>query len=215
MLKLATLCAVMVSVCLTMAAAGQAQAPNNDDFHKDEFYVGYSNSQIDEAGRQGLHGFEGAYTRNFSRYFGIRANVSHSFRDREVTLQSFDPVSGTYTGTQEYRRSVTNVLAGLQVKDNSKETRFKPFGYALVGIAHNRSRYQNFACTSGNCPNNSPNVFSFKSSDTGFAAALGGGLDIKLSRRFDLRAIQVDYNPIYSNSRVDNNIRIGVGLVFH
>jgi opacity protein-like surface antigen len=213
-LKQATLGAVMVAVCLTIASA-QSQPTGNNDFHKDEFYGGYSNSQIDEGGRQGLHGFEGAYTRNFTRYFGIRTGISHSFRNREVTLQAFDPVGGTYTGSQDYRRSVTNVLAGLQVKDNSKTTRFKPFGYALVGIAHNRSSYQNFTCTSGNCPSNSPNGFSFKASDTGFAAALGGGLDIKLSRRFDLRAIQVDYNPIYSNSRVDNNIRIGVGLVFH
>ena len=205
---------MLVAVCLTITSA-QSQPSGTDDYHKNEFYVGYSNNQVDDGVHRGIHGLEGSYTRNFSRFFGVRADVSHAMKKDEVNGQAFDPVNGTYNFTQDYRRSVTNVLAGVQVKDNSTETRFKPFGYALAGVAHNRSSYRNFNCTSGNCPANGPALFEFRSSDTGFAAALGGGLDIKLSRRFDLRAIQVDYNPIYSNSRMDNNFRIGVGIVFH
>jgi hypothetical protein len=212
-LKQATLCMVMVAVCLTIASAQSNQS--SDDYHKNEFFVGYSNNQIDEGNRSGLHGFEFSYTRNISRYVGIRADVSHSLRNREVTGEVPDPIVGTFTFRQDTRRSVTNVLGGVQFKDNSSEARFKPFGYALAGIAHNRASFKNFACSSGNCPTNLPNGFNFSFNDTGFAAALGGGLDIKLSRRFDLRAIQVDYNPIYSDSRVDNNFRIGVGIVIH
>ena len=211
MLKQATLCALIVAVCLTITSA---QTPSSgDEYHKNEFYVGYSNNQIDAGNRTGLHGAEFSYTRNFSRYFGIRADVSHSTRKRELSFQANDPNFGSYSYDQDTRRSVTNVLGGVQVKDNSSETRFKPFAYAMAGIAHNRSSFTNFRCTSGTCPPAIVGDFSFN--DTGFAAALGGGLDIKLSRRFDLRAIQVDYNPIYSNSRMDNNFRIGVGIVFH
>jgi hypothetical protein len=51
-------------------------------------------------------------------------------------------------------------------------------------------------------------------SETGFAGAFGGGLDIKLSNRVDFRAIQVDYNPIKFDSGTQNNVRFGVGFVF-
>ena len=211
MLKQATLCAVLVAVCLTITSA-QTQT-SGAEYHKNEFYVGYSNNQIDAGNRTGLHGVEFSYTRNLSRYFGIKADLSHVTRKRELSLVRNDPIFGSYSFYQDNRRSITNVLAGVQVKDNSTETRFKPFAHAMVGIAHNRSSFTNFRCTSGTCPPQFVGDFSFN--DTGFAAALGGGLDIKLSRRFDLRAIQVDYNPIYSNSRVDNNVRIGVGIVIH
>ena len=199
-----------VILCLTMASA---QSQSSDEYNKNEFYVGYSNNQIDAGNRTGLHGVEFSYTRNFSRYFGIRADISHATKKRELSFEANDPVFGPYTFDQDTRRSVTNLLAGVQVKDNSTETRFKPFGYALAGIAHNRSSFTNFRCTSGTCPAQAGGDFRFN--DTGFAAAIGGGLDIKLSRRFDLRAIQVDYNPIYSDSRMDNNFRVGVGIVFH
>lgn len=210
MMKHASLCAVMVALCLSAAFA---QSQPSDEYNKNEFYVGYSNNQIDAGNRTGLHGVEFSYTRNLSRYFGIKADVSHATRKRELSFEANVPDFGTYTFDQDSRRSVTNVLAGVQVKDNGTETRFKPFGHALAGIAHNRSSFTNFRCTSGTCPPGAGGDFRF--SDTGFAAAIGGGIDIKLSRRFDLRAIQFDYNPIYSDSRVDNNFRVGIGIVIH
>ena len=204
----------MVAVCLTIASAQSDQSPN--DYHRNEFYVGYSNNQIDGGGRSGLHGIEGSYTRSVSRYFGFRADVSYAQRSRQLTGQLINPGTGLpYTFIQDSTASVTNVLAGVQIKDNSTEKRFKPFAFAMAGIAHNRGSFRNFACASGSCPTNPPGIPNFSSSDTGFAAALGGGLDIKLSRKFDLRVIQVDYNPIYSDQRVDNNFRIGFGVVFH
>ena len=67
---------------------------------------------------------------------------------------------------------------------------------------------------------------------TGFAAAIGGGLDIRLTPRIDLRAIQIDYNPMrfdFSDfgavgipgtptplgepRRTLHNFRIGIGIV--
>ena len=211
MIKQSTLCAVIVAVCLTITSA-QSQ-PSSDEYHKNEFYVGYSNNQIDAGNRTGLNGVEFSYTRNFSRYLGIKSDVSYATKKRELSFSTTDPNFGPYSFEQDTRRSVTNVLAGIQVKDNNTETRFKPFAYGMAGIAHNRSSFTDYRCTSGTCP--TPVLGDFSFNDTGFAAAIGGGLDIKLSRRFDLRAIQVDYNPIYSNSRFDNNFRIGVGIVFH
>jgi hypothetical protein len=54
-----------------------------------------------------------------------------------------------------------------------------------------------------------------------FAMVFGGGIDVKLGKRIDLRLIQVDYNPIFVKTRngiegkTQHNFRIGVGLVFH
>jgi hypothetical protein len=51
----------------------------------------------------------------------------------------------------------------------------------------------------------------------------GGGLDVKVHKRVDVRVFQIDYNPIWFkgndnlelDSRLQNNIRIGFGIVIH
>jgi hypothetical protein len=51
----------------------------------------------------------------------------------------------------------------------------------------------------------------------------GGGIDVKVHPRVDLRIIQFDYNPIFYGgvesldlpNRTQNNIRIGFGVVIH
>jgi hypothetical protein len=183
-------------------------------YRKNEFYVGYSNQQIDEFGRTGFHDIQGAYTRNVTRYLGIRADISYARNDRTFVGTLFDPVNGSYTFQQQSKRTIAQFLGGVQIKDNASTRRFKPFGYALAGVAVNTAEFKNLACTSSNCPANIPLFNNFKFTDTGLAGAFGGGLDIKVTEKIDFRAIQFDYNPIYSNSRVDNNFRIGIGIVF-
>lgn len=53
----------------------------------------------------------------------------------------------------------------------------------------------------------------------------GAGIDVKVSKRVDIRIIQFDYNPIFFREqdfddftlagRTQNNFRIGVGIVIH
>ena len=62
--------------------------------------------------------------------------------------------------------------------------------------------------------------FSLKTSETGFAAAIGGGADIPLSSRFSFRT-GMDFNPAWvgrddSGSRTAiKNVRICGGIRFH
>lgn len=213
MLNRIILCAIFIAFFTT---AGFAQNQTTGEYDKNEFYVGYSNQQVDNGNRRSLNGFEGSYTRNVHRYFGIRADFSVAKNSRTLNGSVFDPVNGTINIQQVNTRSVYNLLGGIQVKDNASTKRFKPFAYALVGVAVNRSRYSNLACTSTtSCPSTLPVPNNVTFSDTGIAGAFGGGLDIKITKRIDFRAIQVDYNPIYSNTRVDNNFRFGIGFVFH
>jgi hypothetical protein len=203
--------AFCLTAVLSIAAVAQT---NNDEYNKNEFYVGYSNQQVGNSNRSTFNGIEGSYTRNINRWFGIRGTVSYAKRDR--TFEGSLPLStgGNYSFQQTSVRSIANFLGGIQIKDNASTKRLKPFGFALGGVALNRSTFKNLACTSGNCPTNPAIANNVTFRDTGLAGSFGGGLDIKITKRIDLRAIQVDYNPVYSDSRVDNNFRFGIGVVF-
>ncbi|HSK70462.1 MAG TPA: outer membrane beta-barrel protein [Pyrinomonadaceae bacterium] len=198
--------AMCLSIVLSVAVF--AQTDNTDEYNKNEFYVGYSNQQVDGGRRTTFNGFEASYTRNVSRFFGIKGSVSGAYRNNRF---GSSVVAGTTvtTFTAEQDQSLYNFLGGVQIKDNASQARFKPFAHALVGVAHTRSKISNVVCQGTNCP---PPSFS-SISDTGFGGAFGGGLDIKINDRFDFRAIQVDYNPVYTRSTVDSNIRFGIGIV--
>lgn len=205
--------ALCLSIVLSVAVFAQTDAgATDDDYNKNEFYVGYSNGQVGGGNRTTFHGFEGSYTRNITRYLGIRGTVSGAYDNSTIVFPAFG-VNGTFA--LENKRSVHQFLGGVQFKDNASKARFKPFAFAMGGVAVNRSAFKTPICVAGNC---SGTVIPFPSNtaftDTGIAGSFGGGLDVKLYKKIDLRLIQVDYNPIYSNSRVDNNFRIGAGIVF-
>ena len=147
---------------------------------------------IDE--REGFHGFEAFVKGNVSRYVGLKA--SYSFNRK-----SFDLNGGTAATTFDVDANLHQFLGGAEFKDNARETKVKPFAHVLAGVAHARADVNNA-------------TVSFQESDTGFAAAVGGGVDFKLSDRVDLRAVQFDYNPIRANGETSHNFRIGIGLIF-
>lgn len=199
-------------LCLTLVTCGAvfAQTASDDEYKKNEFYVGYSNQRVEFSGRRALNGVEVSATRNFNRYFGIKADVSAAYKNSSSAYQISN---GTTTDslTTDVNNSLYNFLGGVQVKDNATKARFKPFAHALVGVGHTRSKFTNF-CLQTNCSQVA--IGSFKNNDTGFGGAFGGGLDIKVNDRIDFRAIQVDYNPVYTGSSFNNNLRIGAGIVF-
>jgi hypothetical protein len=212
---------VFCTLFLTIAAAGFAAAQNATDYKKTEFYIGYSNGQIERGGsignffndRSTFHGWEAAGVYNFSRYFGIKADVSGTYRSQDFTSTFATVPGGAVTVSGTSKNSLYNVLGGIQVKDNSVDKRFKPFAHALIGAAHVRSSTSNFTCSpAASCTVLVP-PSSDANTDTQFAGAFGGGLDIKINDRFDIRAIQVDYNPVFVSGGSVNNVRIGFGLV--
>jgi hypothetical protein len=196
-------------------AESQNSTTNSNGYNKNEFYIGYSNQQVDTFGRSSFHGIQGAYTRNVSRWFGIRADVSYARSNTTLQGSLPNPSGGTFEFRQDLNRSLAQFLGGVQIKDNASTSRFKPFAFALGGVAVSRTTLKNFACTTlTNCPSTVLIINNATFNDSSFAASFGGGVDIKINRRIDFRAIQVDYNPIFSNGRIDNNFRIGIGFVF-
>ncbi len=203
---------------IIVACASVAVAQN--DYKKWEFFGGYSHNRVDTGigdddpdlgdiidEREGFHGFNASVTRNFTRYFGLKFDVSGHFKSRTIGFS-------TITNVVDINSRFYNFLGGVQIKDNATEGTFKPFAHALIGAGHGRNRvhFRDDICIAiapSPCPED------FTDSDTGLAGALGGGLDIRATNRLDIRVIQVDYNPMSFNETTLHNFRIGVGLVFH
>lgn len=209
------LIAMIILACVSVAAA------QSNDYKKFEFFAGYSHNRIDtgisdddpDVGdiideREGFHGFNTAITGNVSRYVGLKFDFSGHFKSRTV------PFGQIATANVDIDSRLYNFLGGVQLKDNSSETTFKPFAHALVGAAHARNRvdFSNDVCLAV-FPSPCPSDFTDK--ETGFAAAFGGGLDIRAGNRIDIRVIQIDYNPTRLFDSTQHNFRFGVGIVFH
>jgi opacity protein-like surface antigen len=176
--------------------------------------------------RAKLHGFNGSITYNFSKYVGAKVEVSGNFRSNDVqtgtvalvvpcllplgpctavTLQS-PQIANTWRAliaysprTSETNQKHYNYLGGIQIKNNSTEKKVKPFAHAMAGVSQQTVELKDFT-DNGNTfdrANDARKIFGTdKISNTGFALQFGGGLDIRLSKRIDLRVVQVDYNPV-------------------
>lgn len=222
----------------TLILVSTVTALAQDDYKRLEFFGGYSalrldnlagdtgSPQVDEVlgEKQTLRGFNLAGVYNFHKYVGAKFDYSLHLREDNFTR----PLgSGTIDTTLQ------NILGGIQVKNNEEDgPTFKPFGHALFGVA-----VQKVDVDSPNLPA----VFGisdFHTNETSFAMAFGGGLDIKLNNRFDVRIVQVDWNiikrgdqqtgivlaptpfqtvgtPFFIPGTRQDNLRLGIGIVIH
>ncbi len=185
---------LLLLACLVMSCAGLATAQAADDYHKNEFFAGYSYNRFSDSDLSGANGVNVAYVRNFSRYVGAKADFSAHFSKESFTV-------GTLSIST--RSDVYRFMGGIQIKDNSKDTKVKPFAHALVGGGSLRS-------STGGLPSGG----NFSDSRAVFAFAIGGGLDIKANDRISVRVAQVDYAPLYRNG-IGHAVRFSAGIVFH
>ena len=201
---------------ITVGATAQS------DYNKKEFFVGYSNGQVDgsagvfttlstfhEIGPESFHGVNVSGVYNFSRYVGLKADVSATFGSADFS-GNVGTVIVPANLTTHAKNSLYNITGGIQFKDNNVDRRLKPLGHFMVGVGHSRSDVQSSCSPAGSC-----NPLSIPQSrrDTGLAVVVGGGIDIKLNDRFDLRLVQFDYNPVVLKASTLHNVRIGIGIV--
>src|ERR1044071_513008 len=195
----------LITFVILLAPMAFAQ---HDDYKKWEFFGGYSALGFDTlagdtditavndvlSGRNNLRGFELSITRNVHRYWGVKGDYSLGLREDNFSRPAGD---GTVDTT------VQNFLGGIQFKNNSEEgPRFKPFAHALFGFANQKLDVDSpqLGTVFG--------INDFHVNETSFAMAFGGGIDIKLNDRIDVRAVQVDWKHI---TRGDQ--RLGIVLV--
>lgn len=195
----------------------------NSDYKKNEFFVGFSNNQVEEnfpsiengqivllEDRRSVNGVEFSAVRNFNRFFGVKGDVSATFSgSKKRTIPFLDAGQNFDSYLLKEKKQQYNFLGGVQFKDNAAETRIKPFAHALIGANLQVDKYEQT-----NCP---PILVCSEGIlyKSGFAGAFGGGLDIKINNKIDFRAIQFDYNPVNIGRRnLKNNYRLGIGIVF-
>jgi opacity protein-like surface antigen len=213
--------AVSTTLLLGSALPVLAQSSNQNEHPKFEFFAGYS--VLGESGSRAVslgpnasvsgdyegQGFETSIIRNFSKHFGIKGDFSASFNNESGRgpVTSCTPVCTTATQDFQLKTRVYNFLAGPEFKARNS-TRFTPFVHALGGIAHTSATFTT--------PGPTFNLL-LKKSDNSFAMALGGGLDIRASKRVSFRA-SMDYNPVFVNDPTTGTrdfVRFSLGFLFH
>jgi hypothetical protein len=159
---------VLVATILVPLILAAQEAP------KAEIFGGYSYLRNSS---NGFNGWEGQATVNVGRYFGVTGDVSGHYR----TVTAFSPVSG-FSGSANQR--LYNFLFGPTV--TARFNKHAVFGHALFGAAHS-------SLGAGVTIPIIGGISTGVNSATAFAMALGGGVDIGLTRTFAIRPAQVDY----------------------
>jgi opacity protein-like surface antigen len=135
----------------------------------------------------------------------VAGNITHYFG-------LVGDVSGHYANDSFLDGNTYTFLGGPQF--SFRTTRMTPFAHALFGVTRVSTGLGLFG-------------YNFGASQSEFAMAFGGGLDINLSDRFAIRAIQADYFPVRTGGNLlnsfrlpfsfgsdfVNNFRVGAGIV--
>ena len=164
-------CVILLSAILlapSLLLAQEAAAP------KAELFGGYSYLRNNS---NGLNGWTGQGTVNLSRYFGITAQLDGNSR----SAISFSPLPGvTASANQHFYDFLVGPTATARFGKNAV------FAHALFGAAHSSlGAGVSLPIIGGlSAPINSA---------TGFAMDFGGGVDIGVTPRFAIRALQIDY----------------------
>ena len=134
-----------------------------------------------------FHGWNSSVTGNVTKRFGIVADFSGHYGNE-------------FEGSILVKQDAHSFLFGPRYSFRGKK--FTPFVYALFGV----TRFHQSAIISGQ---------KLSASDSGFSSALGGGMDIKVSDRFAIRAFQIDYFRPNFFGEAHNRGRLAFGVVLH
>jgi opacity protein-like surface antigen len=137
-------------------------------------------------GGANAHGWNGSVAANVNRWLGLVGDFGG-------TYTSFDSADASE------RIRTHSFLFGprFSLRRNRHVT---PFAHALLGAAHTDSRARELG-------------LDFHFTDTAFAAALGGGLDVRVGRHVAVRVFQLDYLRTNFFGESQNNGRASAGLV--
>lgn len=235
---------------LVLGCAHAASAQNAKPYPKFEFFVGYSRESFDnhhcsvgrledgscvpisavQSGavndpfkqRVGMNGVEASALRNFTSYFGAKLDFSAHFKTTTVETNRRGSFGFSELSITEKHDRLYQLMTGPEFKVRNS-TRVTPFADLLVGAVHSSSTGRNILdeIHVDGMLISSRVGGSFSGGDTRAAAAVGGGLDVRVSGRASIRT-SVDYNPTFLNQGPfsagggrQNNLRTSVGVLFH
>jgi len=137
--------------------------------------------------RTGYNGFEAEFNQNVTRNIGIVTSFSGTFKNNEgyLTTTPAKPTGPTFSVTICWR-------VALQLARGGRDP------VRARGSSASRITRASFDDKTR--------------SDTAFAMAFGGGLDVHAGEHLDVRVIQVDYLPTFYNGKRQDNIRASAGI---
>jgi hypothetical protein len=197
--------------------AQNTASPSNGaiEFPKAELFLGYSHfgtgSTDAVAGNRmvGLNGGSASIAFNLNRYLGLVADFG-GYDDSQLQLTgngANEPIVVNSSGT------AYTYLFGPRLSYRNS-TRFTPFAQVLAGGVHASD------VTISGC---SGSVCTPLPAQNAFAMTAGGGLDIRLTRHFSIRAVQAEYmmtrfaDVTYGSTGAaitQNDLRLSSGLVY-
>ena len=203
---------LLFAILLVCAPSGFAQS----DYSHWEFFIGYAHERanngadrLDQRGRAvnpngstqrvdlvseriPFNGVTAEVVANVTPHIGLVANFSATFANPDFV----DGLSGRRFNARVSRY----LLLGGPRYNWRNSSAFLPYMHALFGVARYRANFRNkdFACPDTN--------------ETAFAMALGGGLDIKAGKHIDIRAVQVDYLPVFFSHKREDGLRFSAGV---
>lgn len=192
------------------ALARAARPQGGRDFPRSEFFAGYAFGRLDDEDYVNTHGWNVSVSGNFTRWFGLVADFSGNYGSETF----IGTVNGVAVRADADIQAYT-FLFGPQF--SARGERVTPFVRALAGVA--RSKIDGRGSVAG-----VGQVVTVEVTDTAFAAAVGGGVDVKLTDRVWWRVLQADYiltrfdtlDPTFQVTERGNqhNFRFSTGLVF-
>lgn len=169
--------------------------------------------------RRDFHGFTLGAKYNLSPTLGIRTNLSAYF-NKDRSVDPFGTGVDAHTDTNTFDEKTYVLVIGPEVRRDFGS--WRPFVHAMAGVA--RQTATDVQTSTG------PFDFTIHDRTTSLALKLGGGVDVRISPRVDLRIIEIDYEPIFAKDRdtpvngffeqrvkgkTAQNITFGVGIAWH
>ncbi len=193
-----------------MHANSYYSAQTNGGMPRFELFVGYSYIRAVPSLAAGnrmvwLSGGSTSLAVNLTRHFGMVADFG-AFRDSQLRLGGINPAI-----IADSKGKAFTYLFGPRITLGNRE-RVAPFVQALFGGIHASAVTVAAGCSGPGC--------TPLPSETKFAMALGGGLDVRLRRHLAIRVIQAEYlmtkfSDLDSGANgTQNDVRLSTGLVF-
>jgi opacity protein-like surface antigen len=171
--------------------------------------------------RRDFHGFNLGAKYNLSPTLGIRTDFSAYF-NKDRAIDSFGTGVDAHTDTSSYRERTYVLVSGLEARRDFGA--WRPYAHVMAGVA--RVTQEDTETSTG------PFEFVLQDRATSLALKIGGGIDVRISPRVDLRLIEIDYQPVFARDRhtpvtgqfvfdqsvkgkTAGNVTFGVGLVWH
>jgi opacity protein-like surface antigen len=192
---------ILFSLLIVFSVAASALAQESS---KVEVFGGYSYLRADSnlGVDRDLRGWNASINYNLNKILGVKADFSGHYTDGAVFLSPVTDASAKID-TSDF-----TFLFGPQFSYRKNE-KVVPFAHIMIGGVRRKISsppidvgFPDF-----------PIIIDPSSTNTAFAAAFGGGLDIKLTNGLAFRLVQADYLLSRFGGFTQNNLRIGTGLV--